>query len=96
LTQQEATSAVGSVSAPYRLVARTSAATWIRVRTEDGRQSDETVAPGQVREWVSNRPFTISVGNAGGVTFELNGRRVPSLGPAGAVVTRLVLPTDNP
>jgi cytoskeletal protein RodZ len=96
LTQQEVTAALGSVTAPYRLVARTSALTWIRVRTDDGRQSDETVPPGQTREWVSNRPFTVSVGNAGGVRFELNGRALPPLGPSGAVIARLVLPAESP
>jgi cytoskeleton protein RodZ len=96
LTQQEATAALGPVVAPYRLVARTTAPTWIRVRTEDGRQTEETVPADQVREWVSNRPFTITVGNAGGVRLELNGRVLPPLGASGAVITRLVLPSEAP
>jgi cytoskeleton protein RodZ len=86
--------APGSVSAPYRLVARTSEPTWIRVRTDDGRISEETVPAGEVREWVSDRPFTVTVGNAGGVSLELNGRTLPPLGPRGVVVPRLVLPPD--
>lgn len=88
------TAAVGGVTSPYRLVARTSETTWIRVRTEDGRNSEETVPAGQVREWVSDRPFTVTVGNAGGVTFELNGRTLPALGARGAVVSRVVLPPE--
>jgi cytoskeleton protein RodZ len=86
--------APGSVSAPYRLVARTSEPTWIRVRTEDGRTSEETVPAGEVREWVSDRPFILTVGNAGGVSLELNGRTLPPLGPRGVVVPRLVVPPD--
>jgi cytoskeleton protein RodZ len=86
--------AVGSVSSPYRLVARTNEATWLRVRTEDGRISEETVPPGEVREWISNRPFTLTIGNAGGVSFELNGRALPPLGPKGAVIQRIVLPPE--
>ena len=82
------------VAAPYRLVARTTEATWIRVRTEDGRSSEETVPPGEVREWVSNRPFVLTIGNAGGVAFELNGRPLPPFGKSGEVITRLVLPSD--
>ena len=85
---------VGSVSSPYRLVARTNETTWIRVRTEDGRMSEENVPPGEVREWISNRPFVLSIGNAGGVSFELNGRSLPSLGPKGAVIQRIVLPPE--
>jgi cytoskeletal protein RodZ len=92
MTQQEVTSTIGQVNAPYRLVARTTALTWMRVRTDDGHQSEETIPPGQVREWVSNRPFTLSIGNAGGVRLELNGRPLPPLGASGAVITRIVLP----
>ena len=82
-------------TSPYRLVARAVEPTWIRVRTEDGRNSEETVPAGEVREWVSNRPFVLTVGNAGGITLELNGRALPSLGARGAVITRLVVPPEG-
>jgi hypothetical protein len=84
--------ATGGVQSPYRLIARVKEPTWIRVRTGDGRSTEETVPAGQVREWVSDRPFVLTVGNAGGVTLELNGRTLPPLGPSGAVIGRLVLP----
>lgn len=82
----------GPVTAPYRLVARVSEPTWIRVRTEDGRATEETVPAGEVREWVSSAPFVLTIGNAGGVTLELNGRALPPLGARGAVISRLVIP----
>src|SRR5215470_13107089 len=84
--------ATGGVGSPYRLIARASEATWIRVRTDDGHNSEETVPAGQSREWVSNRPFVLTLGNAGGVTLELNGRALPPLGPSGTVISRIVLP----
>jgi len=84
--------ATGGVASPYRLIARVSEPTWIRVRTEDGRSTEETVPAGQIREWVSNRPFVLTLGNAGGVTLELNGRTLPPLGPSGTVISRIVLP----
>ena len=96
VTQHEISAALTSVSAPYRLIARTTATTWLRVRMDDGRQVDETIPPGQVREWVSNRPFTLTIGNAGGVKLELNGRSLPALGATGAVIMRLVLPSETP
>ncbi len=83
-----------SVVSPYRLVARTTETTWMRVRTEDGRTSEETIPANEVREWVSNGPFVLTIGNAGGVSLELNGRPIPRLGSSGAVITRLVLPPD--
>src|SRR5262249_32168012 len=55
------------VSSPYRLVARTTEATWMRVRTDDGRSTEESIPAGEVREYVSNRPFILTVGNAAGV-----------------------------
>jgi cytoskeleton protein RodZ len=91
---QPPTSASAAVAAPYRLVARTTETTWIRVRTEDGRTTEETIPPNEVREWVSNGPFVLTIGNAGGVSLELNGRPVPRLGASGAVISRLVLPPD--
>src|SRR5437879_5193447 len=59
---------VAAVTSPYHLVARVSEPTWIRVRTEDGRLSEETIPAGQVREWVSNGPFVLTLGDAGTVT----------------------------
>lgn len=82
-------------TSPYRLVARTNELTWIRVRTDDGRVTEENVPAGEVREWVSDRPFVVTIGNAGGVSFELNGRSLPSLGAKGAVIPRLVLPPES-
>jgi cytoskeleton protein RodZ len=87
-------SAPSPIASPYRLVARTTETTWIRVRTEDGRTTEETIPPNEVREWVSNGPFVLTIGNAGGVSLELNGRPVPRLGASGAVISRLVLPPD--
>jgi cytoskeleton protein RodZ len=96
-TSDAASAAAGSViadavSVPYRLVAKTRALTWVRVRTEGGKGTEENVPAGEVREWVSNRPFLITVGNAGGVSFELNGRPLPPLGAEGAVVREVIVP----
>jgi hypothetical protein len=63
----------------------------------DRRRTDERGddPANEIREWVSNGPFVITIGNAGGVSLELNGRPVPRLGASGSVITRLVLPSDN-
>jgi hypothetical protein len=69
--------------------------TWLRVRTEGGPATEENVPAGEVREWVSNRPFVVTVGNAGGVSFELNGRPLPPLGADGAVVREFMVPSPR-
>lgn len=86
----------GTIGSPYRLVARTLEATWLRVRTEDGRTMEETIPAGEIREWISNRPFVLTVGNAAGITLELNGQKLPPLGPRGVVIGHLVLPPPGP
>ena len=90
------TAAHKSIVSPYRLVARTMEPTWLRVRTEDGRASEETIPAGEVREWISNRPFVVTIGNAAGVALELNGQKLPPLGGRGAVINRLILPPAEP
>jgi cytoskeleton protein RodZ len=79
----------------YRLVARASQSTRIRVRLDGRRIVEETIPPGAVREWISNRPFELRIVNAGGVTLELNGRVLPPLGARGTTIHRLVLPTES-
>lgn len=87
-------STADAAGSAYRLVARTTAPTWIRVRMADGRTTEETIPPGEVREWISNRPFVLTIGNAGGVALELNGRALPALGRAGEVIGRLTVPAE--
>lgn len=82
--------------APYRLVARASAPTWVRVRMGGGQTIEETIPGGESREWVSNSPFVLTIGNAGGLALELNGQALPPLGKLGAVVSRLVVPAESP
>jgi cytoskeleton protein RodZ len=79
----------------YRLVARASHATWIRVRLDGNRIVEEMIPAGARREWVSNRPFELRIANAGGVTLELDGKVLPPLGPRGTTVHRLVLPAGS-
>jgi hypothetical protein len=78
----------------HRLVARVTDRTWIKVRMDNGQVNQETVRRGAVRQWVSNGRFIVSVGNAGAVSFELNGRPVPALGAKGAAVADVLLPPD--
>jgi hypothetical protein len=68
--------------------------TWIRVQADEGAVSEELLPAGAVREWTAARRFTLTVGNAGGLEIDLNGRRMPPLGVRGAVIQKLVLPQE--
>ncbi len=80
----------------HRLVARVTERTWIKVRMDNGQVNRETLKAGAVRQWVTNGSFLVSVGNAGAVTFELDGRPLPALGVKGAAVADVVLPSEGP
>ena len=69
--------------------------TWIRVQADEGPVSEELLQAGAVREWSAARRFVLTVGNAGGLEIDLNGRRMPPLGARGVVIQKLVLPQET-
>jgi hypothetical protein len=70
--------------------------TWIRVQVDEGQVAEELLQAGAVREWTAARRFVLTVGNAGGLELDLNGKRMPALGARGAVIQKLVLPQEAP
>jgi cytoskeleton protein RodZ len=79
----------------HHLIVRSIEPTWLRVQVDDGQVAEELLQAGAVREWTATRRFTLTVGNAGGVEIDLDGKRMPSLGAKGAVIHRLVLPQES-
>jgi cytoskeletal protein RodZ len=82
------------VASAHVLVATAHEETWVSVRAENGTGSQELLPPGTVREWHSPGRFTVTVGNAGGLTFELDGVALPPLGAPGQVVRDVRLPRE--
>jgi cytoskeleton protein RodZ len=83
-------------AALHRLVAKTSEPTWLRVQTDEGRVIEELLPAGATREWTTSRRFVLTIGNAGGIQLELNGKALPPLGARGQVIQRLELPQEQP
>ncbi len=81
--------------AGQRLLIRAVEPTWIRVQVDEGQVTEELLQAGAVREWTAARRFVLTVGNAGGLEVDLNGRRMPPLGARGAVIQKLVLPQET-
>lgn len=75
-----------------RLVVKAIEPTWVRVQMDGDRSVEELMPAGATREWSAEKRFTLTVGNAAGVTLELNGRALPPLGAPGAVIRELALP----
>lgn len=71
------------------LVVTATEPTWIKVEMDGDRVAQELLPAGARREWSAADRFVLTVGNAGGITLELNGHALPSLGPRGAVVRQL-------
>ena len=80
-------------STRHRLVIRAIEPTWVRVQPDEGRATEELLPVGASREWTAERRFVVTIGNAGGVEVELNGKSLAPLGPKGTVIQRLELPT---
>lgn len=76
------------------LVMRATDTTWVRVQPDGGPVIEETLSPGAVREWRSAGRFRVTLGNAGGVELELDGRALPALGSAGQVVKDATIPRE--
>jgi cytoskeleton protein RodZ len=76
------------------LVMRATDTTWVRVQPDGGPVTEETLSPGTVREWRSGGRFRVTLGNAGGVELELDGRALPALGSAGQVVRDATIPRE--
>ncbi|MFZ5862796.1 MAG: helix-turn-helix domain-containing protein [Nitrospirota bacterium] len=81
-----------AVAAPVqRLVITASEPAWVQAIVDETETHEALMQPGQRVEWTAQKHFRLTVGNAGGVSIEVNGEAWPSLGASGRVRT-LVLP----
>jgi hypothetical protein len=67
--------------------------TWVRVQIDNGGPKEYIFKPGARPQWKAREGFQVTVGNAAGIEFELNGTKVKSLGKPGKVV-KLNLPAS--
>lgn len=58
------------------LVIRASEETWIRILADGERVFQGLVAQGETKSWTAQRTLTVRIGNASGVSLELNGEPV--------------------
>lgn len=69
--------------------------TWIALAIDAAPKREFILRPGEARTWTANESFTLTVGNAGGITITLDGRELPRLGSSGQVVRSLRLPESG-
>lgn len=60
--------------------------TWLKVIADDARATEHNLKPGERLALKANTMFNVLIGNAGGVSVQLNGKPVPVSGASGQVV----------
>jgi hypothetical protein len=65
--------------------------TWVVVQIDNGSPEEALMRPGERVQWKSSDRFTLTLGNAGGVRVELNGKEQGPFGPSGKVARDIVL-----
>lgn len=64
---------------------------WVAVQADGVRIFDRVLARGETQRLNAHREIVLSVGNAGGVTFSINGRKGVALGKDGEVRRNIVI-----
>ena len=79
----------------HHLNIEASSPTWVRIVVDNQPPKEMILKAGEAREWSAQQGFTLSFGNAGGVTLNLNGQALPPIGKSGQVVRNIRLPADT-
>ncbi len=67
---------------------------WISIGKDNSPAQNIILPPEASRTWVASKQFRLSLGNAGGIRFMLNGTDIGRFGKRGAVVRGLVLTSE--
>jgi cytoskeletal protein RodZ len=65
--------------------------TWVVVQSDGASPHEALLRPGERVRWTASDRFTLTLGNAGGVRVELNGKPQGPFGPKGKVARDIVL-----
>jgi len=64
---------------------------WVVIQVDGGSPQEALLRPGEKAKWKGQDQFTLTLGNAGGVKAELNGKPQKPFGPSGKVARDIVL-----
>jgi cytoskeleton protein RodZ len=64
---------------------------WVVVQIDNGSPQESLLRPGEKGQWKGQDQFILTLGNAGGVKAELNGKPHKPFGPSGKVARDIVL-----
>ena len=92
-TTTEPASGTEEGAARFVLTGHVKARTWIRICVDDQEPKEYIFQPGSRPQWKAMDGFNVLVGNAAGIEFDFNEKRLENLGDLGRVV-RLKLPEN--
>ena len=64
---------------------------WVVVQIDGGSPQEALLRPGEKARWKGQDQFTLTLGNAGGIKAELNGKPQKPFGPSGKVARDIVI-----
>jgi len=64
---------------------------WVVVQIDNGSPQESLLRPGEKAQWKGRDQFVLTLGNAGGVKAELNGKPQKPFGPSGKVAREILL-----
>lgn len=64
---------------------------WVVVQIDSGSPQEALLRPGEKAHWKAQDQFILTLGNAGGVKAELNGKSLKPFGPSGKVARDVVI-----
>ncbi|MBI3005127.1 MAG: DUF4115 domain-containing protein [Ignavibacteriales bacterium] len=74
-----------------RLEMSTRDSVWMSILIDGKRTEEYLFAPNRKKTWVAKDRFSITMGNAGGASFILNGKELGVLGKRGAVIRNAII-----
>jgi len=77
------------------LLLRATEKTWLRIQADSSEPWETTLKTGDEIRLKAVDSVTLFIGNAGGILFELNGKRFGPLGKEGQVISNYVITRDN-
>jgi hypothetical protein len=64
---------------------------WVVIQVDGGSPQEALLRPGEKAKWKGQDQFMLTLGNAGGVKAELNGKPQKPFGPSGKVARDILL-----
>lgn len=78
-----------------RLNSHTSDTVWLSIIIDGKRTEEYLFPPGSDYGWIAKEKFSVTLGNAGGISFILNGVPLEPLGRSRAVVRNVIITREN-